>query len=460
MDWLRIRNAGEMDPNALFLLGASSKRGDNSKIGFFGSGAKYALAVLLREDVAVRVFSGEREIPITLEGVDFRGQGFRRIVIDGQPTSFTTNMGPTWEPWFALRELICNAIDEGEADLVEIDDKDMELPCSGLAGEVDKTTFLIDLDHPGLRDFVDNMDDYLIEPGAESIYGAMIADYPKGIEVHIHEASQEGRHFMYRRGVLVTEHGNMMKGLYRYDFSDATINESRIASYPWQLNALASMVLCTCDDDAIVARVYNAIRSGEDVWESDMTFPVGLSESWYRAVVAASGEGAQIIPSTLVGYLPHEDTIGAVVLPERPYQALLEAFRGRLCFRSESTAYLECSSDDASRAIERIERVSEGLKEVGIELAVGYRIVVVDIKADRVVAATHTEEKRIVISRKHAEEADDIDFEATLAEEFMHSHGHGDGSRAFEDWLIKGLIAARREGREARRKVEAIRNII
>ena len=49
--WLKIGNSGEIESGAFRLIGACTKRGDDSMIGYFGSGLKYAMAVLLREGI-------------------------------------------------------------------------------------------------------------------------------------------------------------------------------------------------------------------------------------------------------------------------------------------------------------------------------------------------------------------------------------------------------------------------
>ena len=97
MHYIMIENKGELDVSSLILLGASTKRADDSKIGFFGSGNKYAIATLIRLGVSFKIFSGNKEIAITTTGISFRGQTFEQIHIDGQPTSLTTDMGPQWD---------------------------------------------------------------------------------------------------------------------------------------------------------------------------------------------------------------------------------------------------------------------------------------------------------------------------------------------------------------------------
>ena len=63
MFWtMNIINAGEIEPEAFTLMGASTKRGDENMIGRFGSGLKYAICYLIRNDIEFKIFSGKQEI--------------------------------------------------------------------------------------------------------------------------------------------------------------------------------------------------------------------------------------------------------------------------------------------------------------------------------------------------------------------------------------------------------------
>src|SRR3989304_196357 len=125
-DYLCIKNSGEIDINSIILLDASTKRGDSKgKFGFFGTGASYAAAALLRAGAEIIIYSGKTRIDISKKKLSFRDKEFNQIVLikDGveSPTSFTTELGPTWEVWMAIREYICNAKDEGGEDFTIID---------------------------------------------------------------------------------------------------------------------------------------------------------------------------------------------------------------------------------------------------------------------------------------------------------------------------------------------------
>ena len=54
-----FENPGEIDPVAIITFGINVKESDHP-IGFFGTGLKYALAILLREGQPITIQSGER----------------------------------------------------------------------------------------------------------------------------------------------------------------------------------------------------------------------------------------------------------------------------------------------------------------------------------------------------------------------------------------------------------------
>jgi len=105
-------NEGELDIRAVKTMGMSAKDNANA-IGYFGTGLKYAIAVLLRNGQSVTIYSGSNEYHFTSESVDFRGKSFEIVKMNGEELGFTTELGRNWEVWQAYRELACNATDEG-----------------------------------------------------------------------------------------------------------------------------------------------------------------------------------------------------------------------------------------------------------------------------------------------------------------------------------------------------------
>lgn len=116
-----FKNEGILDINSIITFGVSVKEKE-SAIGFFGTGLKYAIAVLLRNGCDISIQSGEDVYDFGTEELIVRGKSFPVITMNGKPLSFTTEYGKTWELWQAARELYSNCIDEGGNVTNEIDD--------------------------------------------------------------------------------------------------------------------------------------------------------------------------------------------------------------------------------------------------------------------------------------------------------------------------------------------------
>lgn len=97
---------------ALTTFGVSAKECDNP-IGYFGTGFKYATAVILRAGGRVTVHNGPDTYAFSARPKEIRGQSFNIIHMNDQPLSFTTDLGKNWEMWMAFRELYSNTLDEG-----------------------------------------------------------------------------------------------------------------------------------------------------------------------------------------------------------------------------------------------------------------------------------------------------------------------------------------------------------
>lgn len=111
-----FENPGEIDVRSISTFGVSVKEGDNP-IGFFGTGLKYAIAVLLRTGHDVTIISGLKTYRFGTMRETVRGKEFEFVTmgVDGDfPLSigFTTELGKQWELWMAYREIACNCMDE------------------------------------------------------------------------------------------------------------------------------------------------------------------------------------------------------------------------------------------------------------------------------------------------------------------------------------------------------------
>lgn len=106
-----FKNDGEIDILAVTTMGVSVK--SDSAIGYFGTGLKFAIATILRNGGSITIYSGKDEYLFEKTNKSIRGKDFDVISMNGDNLGFTTQLGRDWEPWMAVREILCNCLDEG-----------------------------------------------------------------------------------------------------------------------------------------------------------------------------------------------------------------------------------------------------------------------------------------------------------------------------------------------------------
>lgn len=113
---LYFKNDGEINEILIKTMGVNVKQND-SAIGFFGTGLKYAIAVFLRENQSITIYSGLKKISFAKSSKTIQGKTFDFVEMnsDGEISTlgFTTELGKNWKVWQAFREIYCNTLDEG-----------------------------------------------------------------------------------------------------------------------------------------------------------------------------------------------------------------------------------------------------------------------------------------------------------------------------------------------------------
>lgn len=133
-NYLLIQNKNELPLFGIRLLGLSTKK--SSQIGKFGTGLKEAIALLVRNNHKFIIFSGTNKIDFSIEEVS--GQQEICFTMSQDTDRYKANephglgIHPKFghhdwtDEWQALREVFCNAIDEGieflHHDLVKEDE--------------------------------------------------------------------------------------------------------------------------------------------------------------------------------------------------------------------------------------------------------------------------------------------------------------------------------------------------
>lgn len=415
--FLKIVNRGEIEVAALCLVGASVKGVDS--IGFFGSGNKYAMAVLLRAGIEFRVFSGVREIPIETREVALRGETFEQIWIDGRPTSLTTRMGPTWETWFALREFVCNALDEGGFEI-------------GLTQDVvsaeGKTTIFVKATPP-VMEFFGSFDKYVFL--GEPLFTMTSHCYGKCSIVR--EAEELS---VYRKGVCVTQEQQRTPALFHYDFEKVDINESRVYQYDFQVRDRVATVLAAAPID-VVRRVVDHLHVAAKVVESQADWSDVLdafSSAWEEVL-----RDRMIMPEKYVSYAPGEDVMTSVVLPDALIAKLVKQWPKLHVWGAVGGQYEEVPYDG-----DAIARACAEVAEFGyLDARAQVKTVIFD--KDNVCASYCEKTGVMAIDVRYTDDYDEL--VSTVLEEALHVKGYSDGSREFEQFLMRELVAAKRAAR-------------
>jgi hypothetical protein len=104
-------NKGHLCLDAIKTMGVSVKETDNP-IGYFGTGFKYAIATLLRNDHKIVMETDNETYTFWSKPKEIRGQEFQIVMMNDEQLGFTTDLGKNWEIWQAFRELYANCLDE------------------------------------------------------------------------------------------------------------------------------------------------------------------------------------------------------------------------------------------------------------------------------------------------------------------------------------------------------------
>jgi hypothetical protein len=436
MKYLLIENKGLLDPLAIFMMGASPKRDDANKIGRFGSGFKYALAKMLRENIGLRIFTGETEVaigtsPFSLNSSD---KVYYAITINGERTSITTEMGPDWKIWQVLREIWCNALDEGDADMrKDIDEENIQ-------GIPNHTRIYIEETEP-IIEVVNLWDRYFNSDRDDSI---SVKNSNDGNNFKMFKAAT-GNVLLYRMGIMVYENAKET-ALYHYDFSDFEISEDRVLSnYYWALHQLGMSLAKKATID-VAAHIMKNACTLNTIERSFRWDGYVLNEAWVQAantfdgVVLHSKGGyfSGVFKTDNVAYV--SDELGKMLMSAG---VKVRGFDSK--GRKSSWEIIEDSQWSRKQKFLLDETLNALDKELGYPIV--YPVYIVEFDSKTTLGKAHNDNgnAEILLSTKLFDMGK-RNIAVTLMEEQEHLHTElSDETRGLQDHLFSKWLAAMEE---------------
>lgn len=288
MKYILVQNNGLIQLDDLKLIGSSSKRTDSTKIGMFGSGWKYALAWLIRNDATPKIFSGVEEIIVSNNYKLHRDNPVRVITFNGEESSLTAEMGPKWEGWMAFREIFSNAVDEG-GEKITLNVDESEIDTEGGVSRV----YIPMVD--ALAKVINEFDTYFAF-NKVSNYSNSVA------KMYIHSEKKEL--VTFRKGIRCYNERYTNTNL-SLDFVDIDINEDRLADN-WDVRKKYQAFMSSCDNVKILKTLIQGCAGVT-------FFPDVCSDHMVTAFKELNVEGIKFTTQELSRMLPTGQ--GAVLVP-------------------------------------------------------------------------------------------------------------------------------------------------
>lgn len=296
------RTPGLIDLRSFTVVGFNAKPNTTNPIGFFGTGLKISVAVLMRMGATVIVWIGKDKYTFFTKTVDFRGTNFEQIWLRSErwkmrarniQLPYTTQYGKNWKPWMVFRELESNTIDEGGETWVS----DPELDTGYPTGEAGFTCIVVH--HPEIVGAFGERDKLFIDEKANPTIvsdGAVTVRKGGGKDAKL-----------YYRGVRAKD--AVKPTLFTYDFQQTHgLTEDRTFENEYWVRSNLGAFIATCEDERVIERV---ITASDEYWEHGLEIPsyVKPSEAFHN-VAQRRPRG---MSSGVMGYYSRHDPRPAVL---------------------------------------------------------------------------------------------------------------------------------------------------
>lgn len=330
---VHFRTETEIPLEAFSLLGVNAKTSKDA-IGRFGTGLKYAVAVILRNGGKIRLFVGPTEYEFYLADKRFRDKLFQQVRMrkrhgslskwmSSKALPFTTEFGKDWQLWQAFRELESNTRDEGGSTMIFEPDTDYDP-----IGTIKSGTSII-VDCPGFAEQIREAHVFLpkeSDRGKVVLSNSMMTIYDRPSK------------YLYYQGIRVYDLRYPARLTYDFKSPMVILTEDRTAGNAWALmNYIASALQSDVADIPTLKRILSKSKDQsrfEPTFESqDLNFDFTKAGSESFAYAAESlnrqGYGGKAVSGyygSRKAYIAASDE-KSISLPRRRWDSIAKAIK-------------------------------------------------------------------------------------------------------------------------------------
>ena len=378
-------NPTPLDLQSALIFGVSAKD-TTSPIGQFGTGLKYAIAIVLRLGGQISIKSEGYNVHFFTQKQTVRGQTFEAVfyrdIASACPDvscNFTTHLGSHWEAWMAYRELACNALDEGGT----------------VSAEASSATTVVTINCPAFDYIWPLRGDILLH---QRNLGQLINE-SEVCDIYLGNSNS-----IFYRGVAI--HRLKRPSLFTYNIkSHLLLTEDRTPLWPWSVPEAISEGTQSISDETLRIKLLTVDKS---FYEEDLGFSGTLHQSFADTAAKLLKQGQRINRS-------------------------VELHLRQLSKTADITVPLELSAVQQKK----FDRAKVALRAIDIDLD-KFPIHFVESLGQGVYG--HAIDQQIYIADFAFEQGTKM-LASTLLEEWVHCNfGCADFDRAMQNWLFDKIL--------------------
>lgn len=262
MTCIVFETPGLIDMKAFTLMGVSAKPNSGNPIGMFGTGLKYAMAVLVRLGAEPVVWRGKDKYTFQKMKGTFRDKEYDGLRMKLERYSFTkaryielpyaTSYGRNWEAWMVFRELESNTRDEGGTSMVYSETEIIPV-------HPDRTSIVVDL--PAFTEAAGKVDEIFLPDAIRDGTGI--------------QTLQKESVYLYWRGLKVAKLNKPCRLTYNF-LEHLQLTEDRTLANEFYARILLGNWVVQSNDEESIEKI---VTAGENYWEHNIEYPKGVQPS-------------------------------------------------------------------------------------------------------------------------------------------------------------------------------------